>query len=246
MEEAFLYGRGVVDSILEGKVIGLLTGQQPLSTARLMHMAVKNDIPLMMFSQNEIDNLPDLGLPSHIYQKAKSVIDKGHILIIPGKSMEFEKKERWGWWDLDPLKGEVVGVLDSGLHQAVIQRTILETKGMLHDDMGLVVGALVGCVDTYWVLSAQILKYGELDKAAIQEAKDYMKEVGSYLCPGIDVTGSVGIGMSVEIEDCLKKEIGIGFEGGLKIDQGWCAKFAKGFQCASTTILNYYLAAAGQ
>ena len=31
------------------------------------------------------------------------------------------------------------------------------------------------------------------------------------------------------------------YGGGVKIDMGWCDKFAKGFACASTSILSYYL-----
>jgi len=245
MKETFLYGRGVIESILEGKVIELLTGNQPLTTAHLMQIAVDKDIPIQMFSYLEKDYLEALRIPFSIAQKAKSVIDSGHILIIPEKSIEFDGEQRWGWWDLNPQNGEVVGVLDSGLHQAVLERTILDKKGMLHDDMGLVIGAITGCVDTYWVLSALILKHGKLDKAALEEAKAYMKNIGNYLCPELDKTveGGAGVSVTIEIEDCWKKEIGIGigYSAGVKIDQGWCAKFTKGFKCASTSILNFYL-----
>ena len=245
MRGTFLYGRGVLESILEGKVMELLTGTLPLTTAHLMQIAADRKIPIHMISHLERESLEGLRMSFSTAQKAKNVIDSGHILIIPRQSVPFGGKQRWGWWDLDPRNGEVVGVLDSGLHQAVLERTILDTEGMLHDDMGLVVGALVGCVDTYWVLFALILEYGELDKAALQEAKDYMKNIGNYLCPGIDETIEVGVGVSasIEMEDCWKKEIGIGIgaDAGVKIDQGWCANFAKGFKCASTTILNFYL-----
>jgi hypothetical protein len=241
MSGTFLYGRGVLESILEGKVIELLTGKESLTTARLMQIAGNKNIPIRIFSNLEIKAFESLNLPFAVAQKARSVIDSGHILIIPEQTVEFNGMERWGWWDLDPEKGSVIGVLESGLHQAVLERTIMDTTGMLHDDMGLVIGAIVGCVDTHWVLFALILEYGELDKAALQEAKDYMKNIGGYLCPGFEKTAGVGVGVSVELEDCLKKEIGIGFSGGLKIEQGWCAKFAKGFQCASTSILNFYL-----
>jgi hypothetical protein len=241
MSGTFLYGRGVLDSILEGKVIELLTGKESLTTARLMQLAGSKGIPIRIFSDLEKDAFESLNLPFSVGQKARSVIDSGHILIIPEQSVEFNGMERWGWWDLNPEKGAVVGVLGSGLHQAVLERTIMDTTGMLHDDMGLVVGAIVGCVDTHWVLFTLILKYGELNKAALQEAKDYMKKIGGYLCPGFEKTAGVGVGVSVELEDCWKEEIGIGFHGGLKIEQGWCAKFAKGFQCASTSILNFYL-----
>jgi len=241
MRGTFLYGRGVLESILEGKVIELLTGKETLTTARLMQIAGSKGIPIRIYSNLEKKAFESLNLPFPVAQKARKVIDSGHILIIPAQSVEFKGTERWGWWDLNPEKGAVVGVLGSGLHQAVLERTIMDTTGMLHDDMGLVIGAIVGCVDTHWVLFTLILKYGELNKAALQEAKDYMKNIGGYLCPGFEKTVGVGVGVSVELEDCLKKEIGIGFSGGLKIEQGWCAKFAKGFQCASTSILNFYL-----
>lgn len=244
MSETFLYGRGVMDSILEGKVLELLTGKKSLTTAHLMEIAADKKIPIRMFSHLEQKALAELRLPFSVAQKAKKVIESGCVLIIPDKAIEYNGNQRWGWWDLNPQNGEVVGVLDSGLHQAMIERTILDTEGMMNDNTGLVVGAMVGSVDTYWVLFALILKYGELDKAALEEAKAYMKAIGNYLCPEFEKKLEVGVGVSVELEDCWKKEIGIGLKGGLKIDMGWCAKFAKGFKCASTTILNVYLSGA--
>ena len=241
MSGTYLYGRGVMESTLEGKVIELLTGKQSLTTAHLMQQAADNDIPIQMYSSLEKDSLEALPLPPQVAQKAKRVLNAGHVLIIPAKSIEFDGDDRWGWWDMDPQSGEVVGVLDTGLHQAVIQRTIMDTTGILNDKMALVVGAIVGCVDTHWVLFSLILKYGELNKAALQEAKEYMKMIGSYLCPELDATAVIGVGVSVEIEDCWKKDIGIGLHGGLKIEMGWCQQFAKGFKCASTSIMNYYL-----
>lgn len=241
---SFLYGRGVMESILEGKVLELLTQTHPLTTASLMQKATENNISIKMFSALEVEAFEELQLPPMVAQKAGEVFESGRVLIIPSQAIEYNGDLRWGWWDLNPQTGEVVGVMDSGLHQAVIQRTILETTGMLHDDMGLVIGAITGCVDTHWVLFTLILKYGELNKAALQEAKNYMKTIGSYLCPEFDATDGIGVGVSVELEDCWKEEIGIGFHGGLKIDMGWCAKFAKGFKCASTSILNFYIKAA--
>lgn len=241
MSGTYLYGRGVLESILEGKIIELLAGKESLTTARLMDMAGNKGIPIRMFSALEKDALESLDLPFYVAQKARSVIDAGHILIIPEQSVAFNGLDRWGWWDLNPEKGVVVGVLDSGLHQAVLERTIMDTTGMLHDDMGLVVGAIVGSVDTHWVIFTLILKYGKLTKAALLEAKEFMKKIGGYLCPGFEYTVGVGLGVKVGLEDCWEKEIGISFSAGLKIDQGWCKQFQKGFQCASTTILNSYL-----
>ena len=46
---------------------------------------------------------------------------------------------------------------------------------------------------------------------------------------------------AAEMEDCFKIGYEIKVEAGVEIKQGWCENFAKGFACASTTILNYYL-----
>ena len=239
MKETFLYGRGVMESILEGKVIELLTKRKPLTTAYLMYKAAEKNIPIRVYSYLEQDMLKNLKMPPYVAKKVMRVLDAQHFVIIPEESIEFNGRQRWGWWDLNPQNREVIGVLDTGLHQAMLERTILETKGILSTDMALVLGVMVGTVDTYWVLASMILKYGELNKAALQEAKDYMKKIGGYLCPDILDEGTGVTVASISIEDCYSKEIGYGM--GVKVGIGYCAKFTKGFKCASTTIMNYYL-----
>jgi len=239
MKETFLYGRGVTESILEGKVVELLTRRKPLTTAYLMYKAAENNIPIRVYSYLEQDRLKNSKMPPYVAKKVMKVLDSQHFVIIPEESIEFNGCKRWGWWDLNPQNREVIGVLDTGLHQAMLERTILETKGPMSTDMALVLGIIVGVVDTQWTIASMILKYGELDKAALQEAKDYMKKIDSYLCPDILDEGTGVTIASISIEDCYSKEIGFG--AGVKLDMGWCAKFTKGFKCASTTLMNYYL-----
>lgn len=239
MKETFLYGRGVMESILEGKVIELLTKRKPLTTAYLMYKAAEKNIPIRMYSYLEQDRLKNLKMPPYVAKKVMRVLEAQHFVIIPEESIEFNGRQRWGWWDLNPQNREVIGVLDTGLHQAMLERTILETKGILSSDMALVLGVMVGTVDTYWVIASMILQYGELNKAALQEAKDYMKKIGGYLCPDILDEGTGVSIASISIGDCYSKELGFGM--GVKVGMGWCAKFTKGFKCASTVILNYYL-----
>lgn len=239
MKETFLYGRGVMESILEGKVIELLTKRKPLTTAYLMYKAAEKNIPIRMYSYLEQDRLKNLKMPPYVAKKVMKVLDAQHFVIIPEESIEFNGRQRWGWWDLNPQNREVIGVLDTGLHQAMLEITILETEGPMSTDMALVLGVMMGTVDTYWTIVSMILKYGELNKAALQEAKDFMKKIGGYLCPDI-VDEGIGISITViDIEDCYSKELGFGV--GVKVDMGWCAKFAAGFKCASTVILNSYL-----
>jgi hypothetical protein len=237
MKQTFLYGRGVMESILEGKLLDLLTGKPALTTAALMQEAAQQQIPIRSYSSLEKESLKKIGPPEIVTEKLFSALDSGRIVIIPEKGIKWEGQKRWGWWDVDPRTMETVGVLDSGLHQAVLERTILDSKGPVESEMGYVIGAMTGAIDTYWMLSAMVLKYGELNKAALMEAKAYMKEIDAVMCPGFEK--KIGASVGVELEDCFKIEAKI--EAGIEIKMGWCENFAKGFACASTQILNYYL-----
>jgi len=243
MKETFLYGRGVFESVLEGKILELFLGKKVLTTAFIMQEATKRKVPVRFYSELEKSELEKLGMPDPVLGRALKTIDSGFILIVPERSIRFNGENRWGWWQIDPQTREATGVLDTGLHQAMFERTILDTEGMLNSKMGFTIGAITGAVDTYWMLATMTLKYGEINEAALEEIKAYMKELNVYMCPEFEksVSATIASATIIDIEDCYKKEYSLGFEGGVKIDMGWCQAFAKGFACASTSILNYYL-----
>jgi len=242
MKQNFLYGRGVMESILEGKLLELLTGKPCLTTAALMREAGQKKIPLRSYSRLEKERLERIGLPRSVAEKVFSTLDSGRVVILPEKAVEWQGQDRWAWWDVDPATMETIGVLDTGLHQAVAEYTILETEGPLETEAGYVIGAMVGAVDTYWVLSAMVLKHGELNKAALEEAKAYLEEINAVMCPGLEVKISLPLEPS-ECFDILEDLLGLDNyrEAGVELSQGWCGNFAAGFACVSKSILMYYL-----
>ncbi len=247
MSQAFQYGRGVMESILEGKLLAILTEKPALTTAFIMEEAARKKIDIRMFSSLEADKLKALGPPKDVQARIGAALEKGRIVMVPEKGIPWEGRTRWGWWEVDPRSRETIGVLDTGLHQAMMQRTILEAEGPMQSKMGAVLGAMVGAIDTYWVLMAMVLKHGELTREALEEAKAYMKGIQAVMCPeferSITVEASVNL---IDIEDCYKYDYEIfKAEAGVKISQGWCEQFAKGFACASTSILNYLISQAG-
>lgn len=243
MRRTFHYGRGVMESILEGKLLELLTGRPPLKTALLMREAGRRNLSLRSYSRFEKENLKRIGMPESVAKKIISTLDSGRVVVVPEKPIKWQGQNRWGWWDIDPLTMETIGVLDSGLHQAVLERTILETEGPLETEMGYVIGAMVGAIDTYWVLAAMVLKYGELNKAALEEAKAYLEEINAIMCPEFEAKITLA---QLEPEDCFDilgdvLDIETSIEAGVEVSQGWCQNFATGFGCASALILNYYM-----
>ena len=183
MSQAFQYGRGVMESILEGKLLAILTEKPALTTAFIMEEAARKKIDIRMFSSLEADKLKALGPPKDVQARIGAALEKGRIVMVPEKGIPWEGRARWGWWEVDPRTRETIGVLDTGLHQAMMQRTILEAEGPMQSKMGAVLGAMVGAIDTYWVLMAMVLKHGELTREALEEAKAYMKEIQAVMCP---------------------------------------------------------------
>jgi hypothetical protein len=251
MTETQQFGRGVMASALEGRLMALATGAPALTTAALMRQAQSEGIPTRLLSERESEKLNGLDLPDTARAFLEAALADGQIVIVPTRPILFHGLERWGWWQIDPVNHHTIGVLDSGLHQAMMERTLIETEGVLSDEMAAVIGAISGATDTQFVISAMVLKYGELSAEALNEAKAFMSELGENLCQALTVEANVEAkktiaSASVEMEGCFKYEqsleIGGAAGGSLTLmDTNWCEAFQRGFTCSSMTILNAYL-----
>ena len=251
MRETFLYGRGVLESILEGEIVELLTGQQALTTAGLMMEAQRQGVATVMYSRHERQAMAGLAMPEAVFRLVLAAIDRGKIVVLPQRGVEFAGRPRWAWWEIEPATREAIGVLDTGLHQATVQYTLIETEGAVDNDTAWAVGAITGAVDTQWVLASVLLEYGEMSKEALEKAKKYLGVIASYLCWDVKVghieeESETIAEASIEIEGCWEE--GLALEAGASvgaeltiIDKGWCEAFQSGFTCASTQIMNYYL-----
>ncbi|MBN1906508.1 MAG: hypothetical protein JW927_15575 [Deltaproteobacteria bacterium] len=248
--ESFQFSRGVISSVLEGRLITLATGRPALTTATLMKLASQAKIQTRLYSMHEHEYLDELPLPDNVRTMLNETLESGHVVMLPLRPVNFEDIPRWGWWQINPLTRHTIGVLDSGLHQAVIERTLIETKGVLSNEMATVIGAISGAVDTQFAISTMVLKHGELTAEAIQEAKAYMSGIGEALCREVNVEAKVGgsktlASASIEMEGCFRYEesLEVSAEAGGSVtlmDKGWCEAFQRGFTCASMTILNAY------
>lgn len=250
LNESYQFGRGVMTSALEGRLISQ-AGQTPaLTTAVLMRLAQSQGIGARLFSARERHRLDALNLPATVRSRLDDTLEAGQIVLLPLKPVFFDGQMRWGWWQIDPISHHMIGVLDSGLHQAVIERTLIETEGVLSNEMAAVIGAISGATDTQFVISAMVLKHGELNAEALAEAKEYMTHLGEALCQELTVELKAEVSRtlasaSVEVEGCFRHEqsleVGGGAGGSLTLmDKGWCEAFQRGFTCSSMTILNAY------
>ena len=251
--EPFQFGRGVMTSALEGRLLSLATGTPALTTAVLMRLAREQGIPVRLISSREAAALDTLQVPEAVLQHMQSALEAGQVLMLPLRPVASSAGPRWGWWQIEPQSRHTVGVFDSGLHQAVVERTLIESEGVLSDEMAAVIGAISGATDAQFVISAMVLKHGELTAEAVAEAKAYLSDLGEALCQALTVEAKVGgyetlASASVEMEGCFRYEVSaeVGAEAGgslTVIDEGWCEAFQRGFTCSALTILNAYQSA---
>jgi len=232
----FQTGRGLQESVLEGRVVEQGTGQTTVTTAALMGEAAVKRLELLAVtpaSASELDRAR--GLPPPARRFIEAALKDGRHVIVPISAVKLAGRDRWGWWELDPGSGAVTGVMESGQHQALAEYSIdMNTIG-LNEDTGFVLGCIVGGVTTQIFLVAKLLEYGEVTEELIKEVEAYVERGGcNSACPPKFEAGSFN--ESNFAGDCFKK--GIGEDMGLKVSLKFCDKYNDGFKCAGGLILN--------
>jgi hypothetical protein len=176
-------------------------------------------------------------MPEGVRRALEQTVAGGHHVIFPEAAVALEGRPRWGWWDLDPRTGALVGVMEGGGHQATAEYTLELKKAGIDDDKGFALGMTVGAITTVWMLQAALLQYGEITPEVIKIVEAWVENGAcNSFCPpkievGAQIEGSVA-------GDCLKpkkwkKEVMA------KVTVAFCDEYHDGFKCAGGLILSW-------
>jgi len=228
LSRLYQLGRGISESVQEGKILQIMTGKPVVTTALLMKTAIDAAIPLKVVM---LDNLSQSGLPDPVRELLEPDLKSGRNAIIPARAVRLSGVDRWGWWLIDPPSGRSTGMMDDQLNSAMTEYTLSTKEIGLNPKTGFVVGMVVGADTTLFSISAGMLKYGEVTPEMIKEIKQYLKSVTCASCPEAEakltaIEGTVG-------GDCLKKDI----SSSAKVSVDFCSKYADGFKCAAGLLL---------
>ena len=235
----FQVARGMQSSILEGAVIARATGlATPVTTAVLTVESLAGATPLLAIGPENSDALGELeGLPPRCERMMQDALARGRDVIVPQKPTKLAGRERWGWWEVDPATGAVIGVMDDGQHQASTNYTLSLERVSLDDRMGFAIGAIVGATGTLFTISGLMLEYGAATPAMIQEVEAYVK---SIMCSSCASKAGASAGASGGVSyggDCLKWEKSIKQKVGASVSVSFCEQYQAGFTCASGMLL---------
>ena len=230
----FRIGRGIAESVAEGKAIPAGAGDKPATTALLMGRAREQEIPLRVVDKSNVaDFARRVGMPDHVLRQLKASVLEGWEAIVPEKPVRIAGSDRWGWWRIEKQSGKTIAMMDNGLHAGMAEYTLSSEHIGLNPNMGFVVGMVVGSVSTLFTISALMLEYGESSPAMMKEVENYLKKVLCTSCPKAEAKA----GASITAQDnCLKIEKKI--EIGAKAEFNFCDKYVKGFKCAAGLLLH--------
>ncbi len=115
--------KGIVESGMEGVVLEANTGQQAVTTAWLFSQAAEQDIPSWVVTYDNLDALNTLGISEQGKARIIQALVQGKFVVVPGQAVAVQGSVETytGWWEVDPLTGETIGVMDNGLHMAALE-----------------------------------------------------------------------------------------------------------------------------
>jgi hypothetical protein len=183
-------------------------------------------------------------MPQHVRARLDAALAAGARIILPERAVEIDGLSRWGWWQIEPTNGLLIGVMDNGLHAGMTEYSLDLSKIALDDRMGMVIGAIVGATSTEITIAALILEHGEYGPALVEAVVKILERITCLSCPEAKASAGAGAGASASVSiagDCLSesKGIGVGGEVGANIKVGsFCDAYVQGFKCASGLILN--------
>ncbi|MCK5273289.1 MAG: hypothetical protein KAR37_01470, partial [Alphaproteobacteria bacterium] len=192
--EHFQSARGIQNTMLEGHFLERILGvRQTANTADLIAGVEGGQGAMLVFGAGQEGRLDTIeGLSPYARRLIEQSLGEGREVIIPPKPVQLAGRARLGWWDRDPATGRVIGVMDDGLHQATASYSINTTEIGLNDNMGYVIGAIVGATSTQFMIAGLMLEYGEMTDQLIARVEASLATLKCMSCPSAEAGASAG------------------------------------------------------
>ncbi|HNB52577.1 MAG TPA: transglutaminase domain-containing protein, partial [Anaerolineales bacterium] len=118
--------KGVSESYQEGEALGEFTGIEPITTARIFEEMAAQGIEPLWITPATMSLLDLYPLPSASTAYAKAALMEGKNVLIPSAPVLIDGEPTLGWWEIDPVTGETIGVGEDGLHVSLVEWAAIE------------------------------------------------------------------------------------------------------------------------
>ncbi|MEO6063312.1 MAG: FG-GAP-like repeat-containing protein, partial [Thermoflexales bacterium] len=122
--------KGYLESQYEQDALEEAAGLPAISTARVISQALALGVPLVRIDDTLLDELADLSLSDQARARITSAVVAGKEVLVPTEGISISGRLRYAWFESDRLTGEMVGVMENGLHTAAIEYGLLLSGGL--------------------------------------------------------------------------------------------------------------------
>ncbi len=231
---AFHLGRGIAESVLEGEALPREARTDNVTTAHLMARANRQGIPLrVLTAAGAAAFVTRSGMPEPVGRRLQASLAPGQVAVIPERAIRIAGADRWGWWRIDPATGRSIGVMDDGLHGAMVEYGLASKDIGLHPKLGFALGVVTGANSTLFTIAGLILEEGVVTQRLIEKAKAILGDLLCHSCPKAEAATSY----SHSVEGfCMSRNISA-LSAGAKAEFDFCGEYVQGFQCAVGILL---------
>lgn len=204
-----LVAAGVWETQVEGSLLD--PDGSPASTERVFALARDQGIALRTIGPRQQERAKELDLAPDALHHLNADLERGYAVIVPERIPE--GLDQTGWWRVDPVTGETLGMLDDGRGVEVTEYMIVATFALI--SYALLKYQLYGCFSDYTPGAGQ----AELLACCV---------LANYA--GYVVGTALGVGLALKVSEAWAGVAGLGLD---------VADIASGFDAAvCNAILN--------
>jgi hypothetical protein len=157
----------------------------PASALVILNTAVTQGVPIVAITPDTLTRLDELAISPEAKARITAAVQGGRVVFVPAESVLVNGSQTVGWYEIDPVTGETVGVTEDGGHEGFLEY-IPTIVGI--GIIGGILYVLISPVAMYQLRNALDLQnFGKPDKPvdftqhSHNPAGDYLGGVGTTL-----------------------------------------------------------------
>ena len=119
--------QGVADTVAEMLALGSKLRMAENTASIFAQLASEGSRGLLVMARDQ-DAVHALPWPEDEAARVSADVESGYVALVPRKAVMLDGQQRVGWWRVNPVSGETIGVMDSGFHAAQTEDVIKRAR----------------------------------------------------------------------------------------------------------------------